>query len=113
MKNNTNSLQRRSYDKYYMSYKWKSKILMLQLTINHFLINPWQKQEAVEKLVKMSRNDDYTTGNLLDYLYHQSYHKPIGIDSSSNTNSSAHQKMNFTGKLEEDDNATMLFTTEK
>ena len=68
-----------------------------------------KQQQVVEKLVKMSRNDDYTTGNLLDYLYHQSYHKPICIDSSSNTNPSAHQKMNFTGKLEEDDNATMLF----
>ena len=30
------------------------------------------KQEAYEKLIKVSRNDDYTTGNLLDYLYHQS-----------------------------------------
>ena len=29
------------------------------------------KQEAYEKLIEMSRNDDYTTGNLLDYLYHQ------------------------------------------
>ena len=26
------------------------------------------KQEANEKLVKMSRNNDYTTENLLDYL---------------------------------------------
>ena len=30
------------------------------------------KQEAYEKLIEVSRNDDYTTGNLLDYLYHQS-----------------------------------------
>ena len=27
------------------------------------------EQEAYEKLIKMSRNDDYTTGNVLDYLY--------------------------------------------
>ena len=25
-----------------------------------------------EKLVEMSRHDEYTTGNLSDYLYHQS-----------------------------------------
>ena len=31
------------------------------------------KQEGYEKLIEMSRNDDYTTGNLLDYLYHQKY----------------------------------------
>ena len=29
------------------------------------------KQEAYEKLIEVSRNDDYTTGNLLDYFYHQ------------------------------------------
>ena len=31
------------------------------------------KQEAFEKLVKMSINDDYKTDNLLDFLYHQNY----------------------------------------
>ena len=38
------------------------------------------KQEAFEKLVKMSKNDDCIKGNLLDYLYHQKYYKFIGID---------------------------------
>ena len=38
------------------------------------------KQEVYEKLTKMSRNDDYTTGNLLDYLYHQKCYKLIDID---------------------------------
>ena len=28
------------------------------------------KQETCEKLVEMARNDNYTTENLLDYLYH-------------------------------------------
>ena len=28
-----------------------------------------KKQEMYEKPIKMSRNNDYTTGNLLDYLY--------------------------------------------
>ena len=32
------------------------------------------KQEVYEKLIKMSKNDDHTTGNLLDYLYHQNYY---------------------------------------
>ena len=30
----------------------------------------------------MSRNNDYITGNLVDYLCHQSYYKPTGIDLS-------------------------------
>ena len=36
----------------------------------------------------MSRNDDYTTGNLLDYLHHKKYYKLIGIDLSIQTNTS-------------------------
>ena len=38
------------------------------------------KREAYEKLIEMSRNNDHTAGNLLDYLYHQRYSKLIGID---------------------------------
>ena len=37
------------------------------------------KQEAYEKLVEMLRNNDYTTGNLLDYSYHQNYYKLIEL----------------------------------
>ena len=33
------------------------------------------KEELYEKRVEMSRNDDYTTRNLLNYLYHQNYYK--------------------------------------
>ena len=39
----------------------------------------------------MSRNDDYTTGNLLDYLYNQSYYKLIGIELPRQTNTSIPQ----------------------
>ena len=49
------------------------------------------KQEAYENLVKISINDDYTTGNLLDYLRYQKYHKLIGIDVSRQENTSIPQ----------------------
>ena len=62
----------------------------------------------------MSRNDDdYTTGNLLDYLYRQNYYKLIGIDLSRQTNTNLPQQINFTGKLDEDNGATMFFIAEK
>ena len=61
----------------------------------------------------MSRNDDYTTGNLLDYLYHQKYYKRIGIDLSRQKNTSTPQQISFVGKLEDDDCATMFFIAEK
>ena len=37
------------------------------------------KQDAYEKLIEMSRNDDYTTGNLLDLSYRQKDYKRIVI----------------------------------
>ena len=49
------------------------------------------KQEAYENLVKISINDDYTTGNLSDYLHYQKYHKLIGIDVSRQENTSIPQ----------------------
>ena len=61
----------------------------------------------------MTRNNDYTTGNLLDYLNHLKYYKLIGIDLSRQTNTSIPQQINFTRKLEEDDGSTMFFITEK
>ena len=61
----------------------------------------------------MSRNNDYTTVNLLDYLYHQNYYELTGTDLSRQTNTSILQQINFVGKLEEDDGATMLFIAGK
>ena len=46
----------------------------------------------------------------MDYLYHQ---KRIGIDLSWQTNTSIPQKINFVGKLGEDDGVTMFVIAEK
>ena len=40
------------------------------------------KQETKEQLIKMSRNNYYTTGNFLNYLNHQKIYKLIGINLS-------------------------------
>ena len=54
-----------------------------------------------------------TTGNLLDYSYHQNCYKLIGIDLSRQTNTAIPQQIYFTIKLEEDDSEIMFFMTEK
>ena len=39
-----------------------------------FFDNPVKdKKETYKKRIEMSRNDYYATGNLLDYLFHQSH----------------------------------------
>ena len=40
------------------------------------------EEEAYEKIIDISRNNEYTTGNLLDYEYFKKYYKLIAIDLS-------------------------------
>ena len=61
---------------------------------------------------KTSRNNDYTTRNLLDYWYHQNFYKPIGTDLLRQINTSISQQINFTGTLAEDNGVTMFFIAE-
>ena len=61
----------------------------------------------------MSRNGDYTTRKLLDYLYHQKYYKLTVINSSRQRNASIPQQVNFVEKVEEDNGAKIFFITEK
>ena len=71
------------------------------------------KQEAHEKLIEMSRNNDYATGKLFDFSYHQNYYKLIGTDLSRQTNTNIPQEIKFVGKLGEDHGATIVFIAEK
>ena len=62
----------------------------------------------------MSRNDeDYTTGNSLDYLYYQKSYRLIGIDLSRQANTRIPIQMNFVGKSEKSDGVTMFFVAGK
>ena len=58
----------------------------------------------------MSKNDDYTTGNVLDFSYHQNYYKLIGIDLSTQTNISIPEQIYFPGKLEWDEKAAKNYS---
>ena len=46
----------------------------------------------------MSRNNDYTSGNSLDHLYHHKYYKLIDINLSKQTNTCISQETNFIGR---------------
>ena len=63
------------------------------------------EEEAYEQIIDISRNNEYTTGNLLDYDYFKRYYKLIAIDLSKQQvlqeNEDLIQQINFIGKLEE------------
>ena len=81
LKNGDGDPTRNYFDGYYMplvEIKDLSALIDNKPFFDHTVKN---KQEAYEQLIEMSRNNDYRTGNLLDYLYHQNYYKLISIDS--------------------------------
>ena len=70
------------------------------------------EEEAYEKIIDISRNNEYTTGNLLDYDYFKKYYKLITIDLSKQQvlqeNEDLIQQINFIGKLEEAANVFII-----
>ena len=112
-KNGDNDSTRNSSDKYYMPLV-EIKYFNALVDNNLFFNQPVRKKkEAYETLIEMSKNEDYTAGNLLDFSYHQNYYKLIGIDLLGQTDSNIPQQINFAGKLEEVDGTTMFYIAEK
>ena len=72
------------------------------------------EEEAYKKIIATSRNNDYTTGDLLDFAYFKKNCRLIAIDLSKQTKLNDPQQIDFIGKLEGQNNgATMLFISEK
>ena len=69
-------------------------------------------EEAYEKIIDISRNKEYTTGNLLDYDYFKKYYKLIAIDLSKQQvlqeNEDLIQQINFIGRLTEAANVFII-----
>ena len=57
----------------------------------------------------MSRNNDYTTGNLLDFAYFKENYRLITIDLSKQTKLKDPQQINFIDKLENQANGATVF----
>ena len=72
-----------------------------------------KNEEAYEKIIDMSNDNDYMTGNLLDFAYYKKHYKLIAIDISKQTKLKDPQQINFIGKLSKRNGATMFFITEK
>ena len=67
----------------------------------------------MKKIIDMSNNSDYSTGNLLDFAYFKENYQLIAIDLSKQTKLKDPQHINFIGKVDKDNGATMLFIVEK
>ena len=80
---------------------------------NFFDLSVKNDEEAYEKIIEMSNNNDYTTGNLLDFAYFKKHYRLIAIDLSKQTKLKDPQQINFIGKHLRNTGATMFFIIEK
>ena len=110
-----NEDDKKSFSKYY-TRKIVIKDFNVLIDVNSFFEVPVKNKDKIyEKIIEMSKTSGYTTGNLLDYEYFLKHYKLIAIDLSRQIeleNPDLQQKINFIGKLEEDE-ATLFFIIEK
>ena len=92
---------RQSYDEFYLPKVMVKDYNVIVDNIAFFDLPIKTEEEAYEKIIDISRNNEYTTGNLLDYDYFKKYYKLIAIDLSKQQvlqeNKDLIQQINFMG----------------
>ena len=110
---NNNTDSRYYYSNYYVP---KVKINDFNVLVDRrslFDLPVNNEEEAYEKIIEMSNNNDYRTGNLLDFDYFKKHYKLTAIDLSKETKLKDPQQINFIGKLLKNTGATMFFIIER
>ena len=111
-----NGNDRTSFSKLYVP-SVEMKHFNVLIDRKHFFDTAIQNyQETYVQIIKMGRNNDYRTGNLLDYEYFSKRYKLMAIDLRKQTeleNLDLKQQVNFIGRLERNEGATMFFIIKK
>ena len=104
------------YKKYYVPKVEVKNFNVLIDGKSFFDIPVKSKEQACKQIIEISRNNDYTKSNLLDYEYFSKQYKLIAIDLGKQIeleNPDLKQQINFIGRLEKERGATMFFIIEK
>ena len=99
-----NEDDRTSFSKYYVPIVEIKDFNVLIDGKPFFAIPVKNKEEPYEAVIELSKNNDYTTGNLLDYEYFKDHYQLIAIDLSKKIeleNPDLKQQINYVGRLEE------------
>ena len=95
---------RQSYDEFYLPKVMVKDYHVIIDKLAFFALPIKTEEEAYEKFIDISGNNEYTIGNLLDYDYFKKY-KLIAIDLSKQQvlqeNEDLIQQINFIGRLTE------------
>ena len=110
--NNTTKDHRDSLSHYYVPNARIKDFNVLIDGKSFFDLPVKNEEEAYEKIMDMS-NNNYTTGNLLDFAYFKESYRLIAIDLSKQNKLKDPQKISSTGKLLNTHGATMFFIIKK
>ena len=107
-------------DRIYFSKYYQPKVEIKDFNVlidgkPFFEIPVKNKEEAYQAIIEMTKNNNCSTVNLLDYEYFKNHFQLIAIDLSKQIeleNPDLKQQINFFGRLEEN-NATMFYIIEK
>ena len=107
-----NANDRQSFSQFYLPNVMVKDYNIIIDKLAFFDLPIKSEEEVYEKITDISRNNEYTTGNLLDYDYFKKYYKLIAIDLSKQQvlqeNEDLIQQINFIGKLEEAANVFII-----
>ena len=100
-----NADDRQSFSQFYLPRVMVKDFNVIIDKLAFFDLPIKSEEEAYEKIIDISRNNEYTTGNLLDYDYFKKYYKLIAVDLSKQQvlqeNEDLIQKINFIARLEQ------------
>ena len=103
---------RQSYSQFYLPKVMVKNNNVLIDKLAFFDLPIKTKEEAYEKIIDISRNNEHATGNLLDYDYFKEHYKLIAIDLSKQQvlqeNEDLIQQINFIGRLTEAANVFII-----
>ena len=103
---------RQSFSQFYLPNVMVKDFNVIIDKLAFFYLPIKTEKEAYEKIIDISRNNEYTTGNLLDYDYFKKHYKLIAIDLSKQQvlqeNEDLIQQINFIGRLEKAANVFII-----
>ena len=98
-----NADDRKSFSQFYLPRVMVKDFIVIIDKLAFFDLPIKTEEEAYEKIIYISRNNEFTTGNSLDYDYFKKYYKLIAIDLSKQQvlqeNEDLIQQINFMGGI--------------
>ena len=73
---------RQSFSQFYLPRVMVKNFNVIIDKLAFFNLHIKNEEEAYEKIIDISKNNEYTTGSLLDYNYFKKYYELIAIDLS-------------------------------